>query len=491
MRKIVYLVIVLHIVLISCLACVKSFEPKAEKPNNPPNTTIANVPVENDTLYALVELTWDGEDDDGYIVAFQYKYTTYPLVESLGDSIVHDWEETEESDLTIAFTSPDSLNRQRFLARAVDNSGNVDPTPATKTFYTKRTSTPTTKILSPRTGTEYFATEETNYWWPGVVVVIAGEDKDGRVIEYGWATDGGEWHWVAAKDSIVTIKPQDFSQPLTGEHIISVTSKDDTYLIDPVGASITVDLVEPTFEKDILILDDTREDASLNNITDAEHDDFYYDIFSYNNNYDIDERNMKTRAFPSLKILGKYKMVIWHSDDNKTPFYITNERAINSLLNFLHVGGDLILCGARICDPWFPEADPILGLPHPFQFEEGSLVYDYLHIQMGDLSSSMGTFTGAEGVGGFPDVEVDRTKMSPDFPYFGKPALVQIIAEKGPFTREICLFKGNDEYAEGQPCAIRYYGDTYNIAYIGFPLWALELEDARTFASSILKSMDY
>lgn len=491
MRKIIWVFIVWHIILLSNLSCVSFFDPEEEKPNNPPNTTITNIPVDNDTLYALVTLMWDGEDNDGYIVSYQYKYTTYPLGDSFGDSLVHDWQQTEENKLTIAFTSPDLINRQHFQVRAVDNSGNIDPTPAKKLFYTNRTTPPTTKIISPRTGTEYFATEQTNYWWPGVVVKISGEDKDGHIIEYAWSADGSDWHWISAKDSVVTITPQDFSQPLTGEHTIKVISKDDTYLIDPVGASITVELVEPTFEKDILILDDTREDVSLRNVSDDTVDAFYLEIFSQNNNYIVDERDMKTRSFPSLKILGRYKMVIWHGDDSKIPFYITNPRAMEGIKNYLHVGGDLILCGTKIWDPWLPDADPILGLPHPLIFESENFVHDYLHVNMGELSNFEGTFIGAVGVGEFSNVEIDPTKMNPNYPQFGKPHLVQVVVEKGPFTREICTFQGNDPYAEGLPCAIRYYGDAYDIAFIGFPLWSLKIEDARIFASQLLKNMGY
>ena len=51
------------------LSCEK-FPPgdtQSESDNNPPNTTLANIPREGATLYALVSLNWDGEDDDGYI----------------------------------------------------------------------------------------------------------------------------------------------------------------------------------------------------------------------------------------------------------------------------------------------------------------------------------------------------------------------------------------------------------------------------------------
>lgn len=476
--------------LLFTTSCVNMLDTKQAKENNPPNTTLANIPVENDTLYALVNMSWDGEDNDGYVIAYEYQYVTYPLGSSLGDSIVHSWSKTELNSLTLAFSSPDDLNRQVFRIRSIDNSGNVDPTPAQKIFYTNRTTAPTTTILSPRTDTEFFATQQTSYWWPGVTVTFTGQDEDGFILEYGWSADNGPMHWVSAQDTVVVIKPQDFASQLNGDHIIKVVSKDDTYLLDPVGASINVTLVEPSFSKDILILDDTREDVSIKNAADADVDAFYREIFTYKN-LSIDERDMKTRAFPSLRILGDYKLVVWHGDDSKVPFYLTNTKAMTNIEDYLHSGGDLVICGTQIFDPWLPEADPITGLPHPIPFAPGSFVYDYLHIHQGELSNIEGTFIGAAGIGEFSSIEIDPTKMNPSYPQYGKPHLVQVVVEEGPFTRGILTFQGEDPYAKALPCGIRYYGDVYDICFLGFPLWAIKQDQAKVLAGEILKSMGY
>lgn len=472
-------------------SCVNLLDTEQVNKNNPPNTTMANIPLENDTLYASITLLWDGEDNDGYVTAFQYRYTTYPLGFTSGDTIAHEWQETEESSLTIPFTSPDELNRQHFFVRAVDNSGNIDPTPATRVLYTTQTTPPSTEILTPIENQEFYATYEPTIWWPGVTLTITGEDRDGHIIEYGWSVDDSEWQWVKAKDSVVIIKPEDFAEPLDAEHTIKVISKDDTYLIDPVGDQVTIDLVVPTFEKDILILDDTREDVSLKNVDDGLVDEFYEDIFSQGNSYEIDSRNMLTRGFPSLNILGRYKLVIWHSDDSKTPFYITNSKAVSSIKSYLNVGGDLILSGVEILRPWYPQPDPIMGLPHPIPIKEKSFGHEYLHVWTSELSTIEGTFEGAAGIGEFSDVEIDPTKMNPEWPQLGKPHMIQLIVHRGGFTRAICTFVGPDPTMSGLPCAIRYYGDVFDLAFIGFPLWSLKLDDARIFANELLTNMGY
>ena len=438
---------------LSALSCVEVYEPEVENKNNAPSTTLANVPKDYDTVNALVTLNWDGHDDDGYVVAFQYRYTTYPVHGLTPDSIVHDWVNVEGHSATISFSSPEDVNRQIFSVRSIDNSGNTDPAGATRVFYTRRTSVPTTKIISPITGTEFYFSTKTSYWFSGIVVAVSGKDQDGFIVEYGWSVDGGSVHWVEAKDSVITIAPTEFAQPYTGTHSIKVMSKDNTLLIDSTGASITVALVQPTFQKDILILDDTREDVSLRNVPDARVDSFYLAIYSYNNHYTIDQRDMLTRAFPSRKILGDYKLVIWHHDDSKAPFYLGNDVAIRTIEDYLHVGGNLILSGVRLWEHWLPPADPILGLPHPIPFAEGTFVHDFLHVNEGDQSSFQGSFTGATGLEGFSEcLRIDSTKMNPDFPQYGKPHLVGVVYEKGPFTKEILKFGASgDLYASGMP----------------------------------------
>jgi len=500
-----YQYILIGFLILFIISCVKDFDTKIENPNSTPNTTLANIPVDGDTLYALVNLIWDGEDNDGYVVAYEYSYITYPVGEFSGDSIVHDWVKTEETSLTIAFSSPNEINYQRFLIRSIDNSGNLDSTPAEKKFYTFRTAIPTTTILSPIVDAEFFAQEQGNIWWPGVQLSFTAKDEDGRIIEFAWSADGGEWHWIPAKEDYdkgqdVIIEPQYFAPPLDGRHTLRVFSKDDTYLIDSVGAQVNINLVVPAMDKDILILDDTREPNYLiRNVKDATVDSFYRDIFSYNNSYTIDERNMMTRGFPSLSILGQYKLVIWHSDDAQLPFYlqntVTGNKTRDAISSYMNVGGDLILTGFRIVEAWYDECpdcrDGFGYTNHPHEFPEDTFVREYLHLVVGEQSSVVGTMSGAKGVGEFSDVHIDTAKVNPNDPHFGKLNVIECAVIKGGFTREILIFEGNDPWCTGLPCAWRYYGDVYDLAYISFPLFTLKIDEARTFAGELLNNMGY
>ena len=137
-RKIFFLLLI-PVILFNF--CERPTEPP--NPNEPPNTTIANIPRDNDTLFALQTFHWDGEDDDGYVAAYQYRYVTYRL--TMNDSVVQEWKDTKETSLTIAFLSDDELNRQVFQVRAVDNNGALDPSPAEKVIYTYKTIFPIAK----------------------------------------------------------------------------------------------------------------------------------------------------------------------------------------------------------------------------------------------------------------------------------------------------------------------------------------------------------
>ncbi len=100
MLKALHLFVTMIIFLVGLfLFCERETNPV--NPNQLPNTSIANIPKSDDTLFALVTLHWDGEDYDGFISAYEYCYTSYHVL--LGDSFVLDWQKTTETSVTIPF----------------------------------------------------------------------------------------------------------------------------------------------------------------------------------------------------------------------------------------------------------------------------------------------------------------------------------------------------------------------------------------------------
>jgi hypothetical protein len=510
-RKVLILFLCVSLIIITMnLSC--DFETNEPFANRPPNTTLANIPVEGDTLYALVTLAWDGEDNDGFIAKYRYRYTTYYMEEGQTieevnpDSIVvHNWIDTTETSVTIAFDSPSPVNYQYFEVVAIDNNDNVDPTPATKKFFTLPTSFPDTEILIPQTDREdVFAKETVDDWWPGIPLRMSASDADGQVIEYAWKVNDGEWHWT--EDSIVYIHPSEFI-PLEETHWIHVISRDNTNLLDPVPASRRIDIWVPTFENDIIIIDDTNEDISFagqeppyDNTTDAKIDSFYFDIFGGNRgDLEITQWDFSFRGMISMRRLKDYKMIIWHKDqyDYTAKNFIRNEKLIK---DYLHVGGKLVFSGHRLLgqymDQSYERPPPEAGWLPPLLFKPGqwnSFVYDYLHVQVADVTKIEGTLESIKGANSNFTGEIfpEPAKIPARFPYYGQLGHIFAFDTWGGFTVPIYTYHGSDPRVDGKVCGLRYFGSVYDLIYLGFPLWYLQYDGAKQIGDDILKSMGF
>lgn len=487
------------------IACdTDMFQTSPPNTNEDPNTSMANIPVDGDTLFALVTLFWDGEDNDGYIDHYRYRYTTHYLsegqtIEEVGpDSIkYHDWVDTTATSVQVAFDSPADFNYQMVEVIAVDNSGNLDASPATKSFYTYPTSFPETQILYPVTDRqEMYAKSFTDEWWSGVRFTFTASDDDGKVIEYAWAVDDGEFTWT--EDTTVFIHPDNFV-PLEGEHTLHVISKDNTNLIDPVGDSKAIRIYEPDFSKDILIIDETKEDLTLPDngwITDATVDSFYYENFGGNRgDLDITEWDYNLRGLPSIRRLKSYKAIIWHSDNYGLGSGILNEEEL--IKEYLHMGGKLFISGYRVLWNYFDDSfrDGWGALNPPWNFSSGGdkdFVFTYLHIKNLDVSGITGNLSSIEGEGSFAGtLRPDSTKMNDVWPFEGKLGHIATFRELGGFTIPIFNYHGEDSRVEGLPCGLRYYGSVFDVAFLGFPLWHMQGEDAKRVGDAVLESFGF
>lgn len=477
--------LILFVLLITMIFVYCERKTNPANPNSPPNTTLANIPVDNDTLFALVKVHWDGEDFDGFIAGYEYRYITQHIF--MGDSVVQPWTHTTETSVTIPFESSDILNHQRFQVRAIDDHGLADPSPAEKRFYTVQTIFPETEILVPQDEQQFFIIEETTDWWEGVPLTYRADDADGEVVEYAWKVDNGEWNWTT--DTTLYIHPSYF-QPLSGPHQIYAISRDNTNLVDPVGDTVEVILVQPTFTKNILVIDETNEilfTGALSQIEDADVDDFYARMFSPDSAWDFYADGM-----PPKSILGQFKLLIWHADNPySNPTNVHQLPAnIEDVKDYLHVGGDLIMGGWRILKS-FAQADDF-----PKTFEEGSFIHDYLHIKTADETILIPT--DFVGVNPYPNVtdtlHVDESKLL-EFPYFGKLGQINVMPERAGFTDVMYVYANliSSTFFQwrGQPVGIRYYGTSFNTIVLGFPMFFIQESDAQIMADQMLNSLGY
>lgn len=146
--------------------------------NRPPDTALAvrdsslvgNIEDE-DRLTSTVFVSWSGTDTDGFVTAFDLRYyddASPPPGPEEG------WSRTMRSDSLILLPIPpeSDIANVAFEVRAVDDEGNVDPTPA-RTVFPIRNSPPTLRLSG----------------------VIAPADTTWPVVSFGWTAadpDGPE-----------------------------------------------------------------------------------------------------------------------------------------------------------------------------------------------------------------------------------------------------------------------------------------------------------
>lgn len=464
--------------------------------NQPPTTTIFNKPAQGDTVFALTTLAWDGGDQDGYIKGYQYRYLTYffwDMQDSIfQDSVVQEWKFIDSTQKTIAFNSPRDLNLQKFQVRAVDNNDNVDPTPAEKMFFTTQTIPPQIEILTPANKNEIFALNRTTDWWQGIELSFQGSDKDGEILEYGYSIDGTEWNWTT--DTTLYITPDEFKQPLDGEHYIYVNAKDNTFIQNPTGDSVKIDLVVPSFNRDILIIDETNEESFPKsvNTTDAAVDSFYANLFGTHPDSSWDYVWRSKRAvnnLPSYEYLGQFETVIWHADNRPTegPHSLANHE--DYIKDYMNVGGNFVMSGWRILKSFAWDKK------FPVTFDDSSFVKQYLHIEQADETPYWpGDFTGADGMKGFSDIKVDSTKLA-SFPFEGKLSVINVILKRSGFTDILYKYR-NDQGSDllqyrGKACGLLYTGTSFNAVILGFPMYFIKEEDTKVMSQEILNVINH
>ncbi len=109
--------------------------------NQPPRTflTVDNIAIDEDNrLSSRVDISWWGDDPDGYIVGYEY---------AIGDTSEGSWNFTTRTDSTfiLPISPGEETDDVLFAVRAIDNDDAVDPVGASVVFPL-RNSPPTTEL---------------------------------------------------------------------------------------------------------------------------------------------------------------------------------------------------------------------------------------------------------------------------------------------------------------------------------------------------------
>jgi len=128
-------------------------------PNDPPDTDITGRPPSLESTETTVEFRWSGSDSDGFVGEYEWALLnngTDGCVDP--DEIVGlQWNRTEDTQITLRVTVSQEVEEglfaesYSFWVRAVDNDGDVDPSPSCLAF-TARTLSPTVRIVEPAPG---------------------------------------------------------------------------------------------------------------------------------------------------------------------------------------------------------------------------------------------------------------------------------------------------------------------------------------------------
>lgn len=154
-------------------------------PNLPPDTEIVSGPDPGSTGSYLVDIHWQGTDEDGRIEGYEFAWHTGTISCVEFDSVLawHYTTKTESTFAAAADSCPESGLCQRantFCIRSIDNDGGVDPEPAYVSF-TATTLLPRAQIVYP-TEPGQVSTNQPRC----VTVRWEGYDDDGEAVEYRW-----------------------------------------------------------------------------------------------------------------------------------------------------------------------------------------------------------------------------------------------------------------------------------------------------------------
>lgn len=525
--------------------CSQPNNPGAPLGNTPPRTRLANLPI-NDPQGKLpsatptVTLSWVGDDPDGFVTAFRYRWsylaqgdvpvyrdwttllnvsitgvtmivkgnpavvpdvyhyfvtlvpgvqdslvgllsTGHPLVVA-GDTVyAADPKRILNPNVGIfIFESEDTLNQHTFEVKAMDNMGAEDPNPASVVFWTPKALPPNTRLVAPFPVDSSFVIDKVTDSFPGLKFYFEGIDLKSKKLEYSWSVDSLRWSPFST-DQVAIVTVADMKKPWTGQHTFYVKARNDYNLQDSTPAQYVFRAVVPTFidptqPHRLLLLTCTRNGGgTLGAPSVAQINTYYGNLLvavGKGDSYDV-WATTTLRQFPSRKALANYNAIIVNNDASNGDLNGNLNAANGALLSeYLSVGGKLIVSSWKTVERF-----------------DTTFAKDRFHIQSFSdpqyyRMNTAFDFVGGKGELGYPDLQLDTTKMLAS--WNGALANIPYVSPRG-FAEVIYTYesKTNSPW-QGSILGIRYLGITYQVIYLGFPLFYAQPDDAAAILQKAL-----
>jgi hypothetical protein len=278
-----------------------------------------------------IKITWWGDDPDGLVAGYRFSF----------DST--NWTFSEENDSTFQLVIVGNDSIFRFWVAAVDDKGNIDPTPATN-LYPVYNSPPSVKF---NLGTEIPDTSfpVATFSWTGT-----DPDGDGTIRNYFWAlNDTSSWNEISGTTSTITLRQNNGIIPGENNRLY-LKAKDVAGIFSPVVKmpdSNKTWYVKPVFGR-ILLIDDYA-----NTLVDNQQAAQFYtgalDTSAFNQYSILDIKvgggvNIPKIVNPMfIETLKLFQCVIWYSGRGTTASNNANfDLAQQSLPFFLAFGGKVL-----------------------------------------------------------------------------------------------------------------------------------------------------
>ena len=317
------------------------------------------------------ELSWWGEDSDGNVEGYYYKWSSDTS-----------WSYTELESGVFYVPIRSDLDVFSFEVKAVDNTGNIDPTPSKLTLPIKNS--------SPEISFRYLSNPlisdlggDTSFTFPSRTFVWDLYDQDGSetITDVFYSlNDTCESCWIGLDGGVSSVSLDQLDE---GEYTFFVKC------VDVAGAeSKTIQFPDPNEEDlaqvwivkpvvgEVLVVDDYPLDNSNNVLAWYES---MMDTLLGEGQYSMWEVG-NVLPFSSIDIsanLNYFKHVIWYTAYNNTASSSdTYSQAGSSILNFIMNGGNLFINPIDFEDTtftWFP-LDSIITLNPNGRLFPGTIV---------------------------------------------------------------------------------------------------------------------